>query len=149
MNKNLNLVQSNFSSMRKTLVNPVIEQINQNEPLNVSSDVELKNAFHYWQGASGKRYIHSVYSLFNCPEVPKVNYVLVRREGNGTCTALAIGETKESACSLNLAFLRHNAAKLHANEIHIHVMPQTKYERDMVRLDLLGCQSINGQKPKH
>lgn len=142
-------VQCKSVSMRKFSPQLHVEQINLNEPLHISNDADLENAFHFWQGASGKRYIHSVYSLFTCPELPKANYVLVRREENGECTALSIGQTKDNASSLNLAFLRHSAAKLGANEVHINVMTKSDHERNMVRLDLLGCQSINGQRPHH
>lgn len=128
--------------------NASVSQTNQNQPLAINQEVGEEQKFHYWQGASGKRYIHTVYSLFNCPELPKTNYVLVNRNMDGTCTPLVIGETTSNAESLNLAFLRQNAAKHNANEIHIHVMTNNKYERDMVRLDLLGCQSINGQTCK-
>lgn len=135
--------------MRKTTSQHHVEQVNLNEPLLISNDAELENAFHFWQGASGKRYIHSVYSLFTCPELPKANYILVKREPDGSCRALSIGQTKENASSLNLAFLRHSAAKHGANEIHVNVMTKNDHERNLVRLDLLGCQSVNGQYPQH
>ncbi len=135
--------------MRKNTSQQNVEQANLNEPLLISNDAELENAFHFWQGASGKRYIHSVYSLFTCPELPKANYILVKREQDGSCRALSIGQTKEKASSLNLAFLRHSAAKHGANEIHVNVMTKNDHERNLVRLDLLGCQSVNGQHPKH
>lgn len=133
--------------MRKVSHCPSVEHINPNQPLMVSDDIDLENAFHFWQGASGDRYIHSVYSLYSCPEVPKANFVLVKRATNGDCTALMIGQTKDKAQSLNLAFLRENAAKLGANEIHIHVMTTSEAERNLVRLDLLGLQEVNGQTP--
>ncbi|MCK9911347.1 hypothetical protein MXD81_19505, partial [Microbacteriaceae bacterium K1510] len=31
--------------------------------------------FHFWTGASGKRYVHSVYELVECPPLPAANYV--------------------------------------------------------------------------
>jgi hypothetical protein len=27
--------------------------------------------FQFWAGASGERYVHSVFSLIGCPELPK------------------------------------------------------------------------------
>ncbi|MBO6548955.1 MAG: hypothetical protein JJ964_04960 [Rhizobiales bacterium] len=142
-------VECKSSIMRKTSSQRIVEQINLNEPLHISNDADLENAFHFWQGASGKRYIHSVYTLFTCPELPKANYVLVKRDENDECTALSIGQTTADANSLNLAFLRQSAAKFGANEIHVNVMTKNDHERNLVRLDLLGCQSINGQNPKH
>lgn len=134
--------------MRKDSQSTAIRQINENKPLDLKAFYDLDGAFHYWQGASGKRYIHSVYTIFNCPELPKANYVLVNRHANGQCDALAIGMTNEMASSLNLAHLRHQAACLNANEIHVHVMTNSRYEREMVRLDLLGCQAVNGMRPR-
>lgn len=134
--------------MRTPRNKKTIRHINENSPLDLSQITELEGAFHYWQGASGKRYIHTVYSIFNCPELPKANYVLVKRIPGGDCQALSIGMTTENACSLNLAHLRHEAARVGANEIHVHVMTNNRYERDMVRLDLLGCQSVNGMQPE-
>ena len=46
--------------------------------------------FHFWAGASGKRYVHSVYDLLECPPLPADNYVLVRRRSNGRAEALSI-----------------------------------------------------------
>lgn len=140
-------VQSRPSNMRMSTSSSAIQYINPNEPLVISNDAELENAFHFWQGVSGKRYIHSVYSIFTCPELPKANYVLVKRNEEGNCQAVAIGQTSKTIGSLNLAFLRQQAAKLGANEIHINVMSRSDDERNMVRLDLLGCQAINGQQP--
>lgn len=134
--------------MRKSLSTTPVEYINPNEPLVISNDAELENAFHFWQGASGKRYIHSVYTIFTCPELPKANYVLVKRDEESRCHPLAIGQTEQTVGSLNLAELRQQAARLGANEIHINVMSKSDHERNMVRLDLLGCQSINGQQPR-
>jgi hypothetical protein len=37
---------------------------------------------------------------------------------------------------LNLAHLRHEGAKLGANEVHIHLLADTADERDQVEMDL-------------
>lgn len=147
MNTLINRVQSKYSPMRKANITPAVDQITPNEPLNISNDADLENAFHYWQGASGKRYIHSVYSLFKCPELPQANYVLVHRDKNGGCKALSIGQTTNRATSLNLAFLRHNAARLGANEIHIHVMANQKDQREKICDDLLNANA--SQQTRH
>src|SRR4029077_8353939 len=49
------------------------------EPALVCSEAAFAQAFHYWRGASGRRYLHSVYSLIGCPALPRANYILVRR----------------------------------------------------------------------
>ena len=45
------------------------------------SDPAFKDRFWYWTGASGRKYIHSVYGLEDCPPLPGAIYVAVRREG--------------------------------------------------------------------
>ena len=49
------------------------------EPALVCSEAAFAQAFHYWRGASGRRYLHSVYTLVGCPALPQANYILVRR----------------------------------------------------------------------
>lgn len=96
--------------------------------------------FHYWEGASGTRYLHSVYPLLECPELPKANYIVVRRLASGDCVPLSIGQTQDDAVSLNLARLRHEAARLGGSELHIHVMTNSAEERQAVERDLADGQ---------
>ncbi len=108
-----------------------------NEPAIVCAEPNIAQSFHYWRGVTGERYLHSVYSLFACPELPRANYILVHRNDEGERTVLAVGQTTEHAASLNLAYLRHTGARLGANEIHIHLLAETAHERDSVETDLL------------
>jgi len=101
---------------------------------------DIGHGFHYWDGVSGERYLHSVYSLQSCPELPKANYIIVRRLENGECEPLTIGQTNEDACSLNLAHIRRTAARLGGDEIHIHVMTNSADERNRAEQDLLRGQ---------
>jgi hypothetical protein len=68
-----------------------------------------------------------------CPS--QANYILVRRQDD-VRTPLAFGQTKDDAISLNLAHLRHQGAKLGANEVHIHLLAETPDERAQVEGDL-------------
>ncbi len=101
---------------------------------------DIGHGFHYWEGLTGVRYLHSVYSLQECPELPKANFIMVRRLENGDAIPLHIGQTIADATSLNLAHIRQKAAKLGANEIHIHVMTDSPKERADVERDLLKGQ---------
>lgn len=111
-----------------------------NEPALVCREAQLTQSFHYWRGASGQRYLHTVFPLFDCPLMPKVNYILVRRERDGARRPLDIGQTVSDADSLNLAHLRRRAALLGANEIHIHFLPETVRERASAEADLSARQ---------
>jgi hypothetical protein len=109
------------------------------EPALVCAEARFAQAFHYWRGASGHRYLHSVYTLIGCPAMPQANYILVRRHDDGTRTPLAFGQAKDDATSLNLAHLRHQGAKLGANEVHIHLLAETAEERAAVEADLTAA----------
>jgi len=106
------------------------------EPALVCAEAAFDQAFHYWRGASGRRYLHSVYTLVGCPALPQANFILVRRHPDGTREALVFGETKDDAISLNLAHLRHEGAKIGANEVHIHFLADTADDRALVQADL-------------
>ena len=111
-----------------------------NEPALVCREAQITQPFHYWRGASGERYLHTVFPLFDCPLMPKVNYILVRRDADGTRRPLDVGQTVSDADSLNLAHLRHKAASLGANEIHIHFLTETDHARAAVESDLAARQ---------
>ncbi len=92
--------------------------------------------FQFWAGASGERYVHSVFSLIGCPEIPEAVYMLVRCDGNGRRTVLRIGRAEHDAASLNLAEIRHRGAQLGANQVHVHFLADSDRERRQVELDL-------------
>lgn len=101
---------------------------------------DFTERFHFWTGASGRRYVHTIYSLIDCPEIPAGNYVLVRREGRGRRSVLAVGRVESDAPSLNLAELRQKGALLGANEVHVHLLAGSPKHSLMVELDLRSGQ---------
>jgi hypothetical protein len=98
------------------------------------------HSFEFWSGASGQRYVHTVYSLIECPELPRANYMLVRRDASGRRHILRIGRLTHRAKSLNLAEIRHNGAKLGANEVHVHLIGRSSEQRRQIELDLCAAQ---------
>jgi hypothetical protein len=91
---------------------------------------------HLWRGASGRRYVHGVFRLIDCPEIENATYVLVRRGADGSRQALRIDRTTSDAPSLNLAEIRHHAALLGANEVHVHSLAQGTASRATLVFDL-------------
>lgn len=91
---------------------------------------------HIWRGASGRRYVHGVFRLVDCPEIESATYVLVRRTADGCRLALRIDHTVSDAPSLNLARIRQHAAQLGANEVHVHSLAQGKAARATLVFDL-------------
>ena len=62
-------VQCKSGNMRKSSSQQIVEQINLNEPLHISNDAELENAFHFWQVLQA-RDTSTVFILF----LPAQNY---------------------------------------------------------------------------
>ncbi len=102
--------------------------------------VTLTNDFMYWTGASGRRYVHTVYNLIDCPELPNCNVVLVRRGTSGQRHILHVGRLERDAPCLNLADLRRQGALLAANEVHVHLLASTASERGCIELDLCAAE---------
>jgi hypothetical protein len=102
----------------------------------LDNTADRKEHFHFWSGASGRRYVHTVYDLIDCPEVPAANFLLVHRDAAGRRSVLAISHSKSQAASLNLAEIRHRAARLGANEVHVHLLAPSAQERRVIELDL-------------
>lgn len=112
-------------------------------PAIVASDAEaMTPEFHFWTGASGRRYVHTIYSLIACPELPAGNFILVHRDAKtGSRRVLAIGRVGHQAQSLNLAEIRRRGAELGANEVHVHLLAETAKQSKLVEFDLLTGQS--------
>jgi len=94
------------------------------------------NRFHFWTGASGKRYVHTVYELLECPPLPAANYVLVRREPGARRKVLCIGRVSNTAESLNLAEIRQRGAEVGADEVHVHLLADSAKLAKLVEFDL-------------
>ena len=96
--------------------------------------------FQFWSGVSGRRYVHTIFDLIACPRVPACSYLLVRRDAEGKRTPLRIGTVSAEAWSLNLAEIRHRAARLGANEVHLHLIASDSQDRSKVAEDLQAGQ---------
>ncbi len=97
--------------------------------------------FHFWTGASGQRYIHTIHSLLTCPELPASNYILVRSNGKSSSReVLAIGRVGHPTPSMNLAEIRQRGAELGATEVHIHLLATSDEHSRQVARDLRTAQ---------
>jgi hypothetical protein len=109
-------------------------------PVSVGTLAEVPARIHVWRGASGRRYVHAVYSLVECPPLPRAAYVLVRRNGSGSRTALHIARAESDAPTLNLAQIRQRGATLGADEVHVHFLAETEEDRWLSVCDLRAGQ---------
>lgn len=62
----------------------------------IELETEFSDRFWFWTGSSGKRYIHSVYSVENCPPLPGAIYVVVHRPESGGRVPVRMGRFSPS-----------------------------------------------------
>jgi hypothetical protein len=100
------------------------------------SDPSFKDRFWYWTGASGRKYIHSVYALEDCPPLPGAIYVGVRREGP-LRVVMGIGRFTQfwdgPLGSREFAALRLKVV----DEIHVHLLAKSPEVSNAILEDLL------------
>lgn len=101
---------------------------------------DLPGRLHFWLGASGKRYVHHVYGLIECPPLPPALYLLVRRDRDGQRTVLHIGRGESDSPTLNLARVRQRGAQLGANEVHVNFLADDAAQSRLVMCDLRAGQ---------
>jgi hypothetical protein len=100
------------------------------------SDPDFQERFFYWTGASGRKYIHSVYGVNECPPLPGAVYVAVRREGP---LRLVVGIGRFSLSQDNTPGMANfNALREKAvDEIHVHLLAKSVEVANAVLEDLL------------
>jgi len=119
-----------FASARQRLrPEPVHEQ-------EVVQQTRSRDQFHFWTGASGQRYVHTVHGLRECPEIPDATFILLHRAENGTVSVRQIGRVAKGTGSLNLAEIRHLGARFGANEVHVHLLAQNAKQASLIIYDL-------------
>ena len=110
------------------------------DPVVVEALLDRAGGVCSWLGASGQRYAHSIFSLIECPPLPKAMYLLVHRNKDGRRQVLHIGCGQDEAPTLNLARVRQRGAQLGANEVHVHFLAETEPQRRLVTCDLRAGQ---------
>ncbi|MBL8906496.1 MAG: hypothetical protein JNM20_07455 [Rhizobiales bacterium] len=101
-------------------------------------DAESADRFCYWSGRSGRRYIHSVYSLASFPPLPGAVYIAARRNG-GVPVVLALGRFPAILDRAGIDRLRHRLGVLGATELHVHLLARCESEAESVRSDLAAA----------
>lgn len=101
----------------------------------LTSDPGLQERFWYWHGASGQKYIHSVYEPENCPPLPGAIYVAVRREGH-LRIALAVGRFTPFWDGTMMSSEAAHVARLGIDEIHVHLLARSPLAAEDVLADL-------------
>jgi hypothetical protein len=105
-------------------------------PAPVGLEEQVATRQQLWRGASGRGYTHSVYSLIECPPLPKATFILVRSGPGGWRKPLHVGLASDGSATLNLAQIRHRGAQLGANEVHVYFNARTEGTRSLAAYDL-------------
>jgi len=88
--------------------------------------------FYYWLGASGERYLHTVFSIDADFHSPGANLIIVRRALSGERIVLFVGRVGQlSDREIDLLRFDHGA-----NEQHIHLMTMGDAATNRVVADL-------------
>ncbi len=102
------------------------------------SDPAIKDRFWYWTGASGRRYIHSVYAVDDCPPLPSAIFVLVKRYGVMR-TVVGIGRFSPHWDGAQHGMGSKGLALADADEVHVHLLAKSPEQRDAILNDLLDA----------
>lgn len=99
------------------------------------TDPGLQDRFWYWHGASGRKYIHSVYDPENCPPLPGAIYVAVRREGL-LRIALSVGRFTPFWDGTMMSSEAAHVARRGIDEIHVHLLAKSPVMAEDILADL-------------
>lgn len=124
----------NFAEARARRVEPRMIRFDETKP--AEDTTQLMQRFQFWTGATGRRYVHTIYTLLDCPALSSANYILVARDGDGRRTILEMGRLGANSPTLNLAEIRQRGASLGANEVHVHLLAESAREAQRIEFDL-------------
>jgi hypothetical protein len=110
--------------------------VSTNEQTSDNQTAELMQRFQFWTGASGQRYVHTIYTLLDCPALSSGNVILVNRDESGRRAIVDICVLPANSPTLNLAEIRHRGATLGANEVHVHLLSDSEREAKRIAFDL-------------
>lgn len=96
----------------------------------ISVDGSSEPRFYYWFGASGRRYIHSIYPVDCVPPLPGAVFVAVRRIGS-LRTALSVGRF---GVFWDLTSAPDRGGD--ADELHVHLLAQDDGDAQAIANDL-------------
>ncbi len=110
-----------------------------NAPARICALEETGTRFWYWAGASGARYIASVYDAATCPPLPGAIYIAARRDGPAHRRALACGLLPR-ASGQALGHWRERMTACGAEEVHVHLLAASPADALRIRDDI--CASL-------
>jgi hypothetical protein len=103
--------------------------------IDTPQEADMKDRFFYWQGASGRKYIHSVYEMDACPPLPGAVYVAVRRSGS-LRIAVSVGRFQPF---WDRTLGQDDMSRLEAmgvDEVHVHLLAKGPENAEIIKRDL-------------
>jgi hypothetical protein len=88
--------------------------------------------YRYWRGASGRRYVHTVFALNEWPDYTGALVLFVR----GGTEVLWIGQSSPLTGLFGEPGLLARMQAQGAEEIHVHLLAETRAERSAAERDL-------------
>ncbi len=108
----------------------------------------FRDRFWYWNGQSGKKYIHSIYALSDCPPLPGAVYITVQKTADGGRKALEVGRFGDNWDYVDALIEDQRCGLVSIDEIHVHLLAQSDENADDVLSDLEGaighCSAFTG-----
>ncbi|MDE2444944.1 MAG: hypothetical protein KGO94_02120 [Alphaproteobacteria bacterium] len=95
----------------------------------------MADRFWYWQGISGRKYIHSVYDVECCPPLPGAVYVGVKRAGH-LRVAVAVGRFLPFWDKALPESDADRLRRLGVDEVHVHLLARSADGAEAVLQDL-------------
>ncbi len=107
-----------------------------NMPASISRECPAGDRFHYWLGHSGKRYLHTVFTVDECPGIENALFVAVKRDSRGHRQAIATGNFGTAPDLVMHGTELAEARRRGANELHLHLMACGPAERHEALRDI-------------
>ena len=106
-------------------------------PITLTSpqDADMADRFWYWQGTSGRKYIHSVYDVDLCPPLPGAVYVGVKRAGH-LRIAVTVGRFAPFWDKTLPEKDSSRLQRLGVDEVHVHLLARGSDAADVIVKDL-------------
>ena len=117
-----------------------------NAPARICALEETGTRFWYWTGASGGRYITSVYDAATCPPLPGAIYIAARRGSADHRQALACGLLPR-ACGQALEHWRERIRAAGAQEVHVHLLAASPADALRIRDDICANLGLEPDNP--
>jgi len=94
-------------------------------PATAPAEIGLAERFVYWTGLSGTRYLHTVYKLDECPDLPGAVFLAVKTDERGARKPVAVGRIAPLPGLTLSGMFRSGLKARGVDEVHLHLLAET------------------------